>query len=78
MGDIEICKIHTDLNDQHQGSMGVRIITMYSRLLTLVNLLGVGHMTMWAMGVNHIQMWIFVLNHMVMWTISVKSHGDLN
>ena len=41
-GDIEICKIHTDLNvadpltkplprakhDQHQGSMGVRIITM--------------------------------------------------
>ena len=42
VGDIEICKIHTDLNvpdplttplprakhDQHQGSMGVRIITM--------------------------------------------------
>ena len=41
-GDIEICKIHTDMNvvdlltkplsrakhDQHQGSMGVRIITM--------------------------------------------------
>ena len=41
-GDIEICKIHTDLNvadpltkplsrakhDQHQNSMGVRIITM--------------------------------------------------
>ena len=41
-GDIEICKIHPDLNvadpltkplprakhDQHQGSMGVRIITM--------------------------------------------------
>ena len=41
-GDIEICKIHTDLNvadpltkplprakhDQHQGSMGVRIITV--------------------------------------------------
>ena len=41
-GDIEICKIHTDLNvadpltkplsrakhDQHQDSMGVRIITM--------------------------------------------------
>ena len=49
-GDIEICKIHTDLNvadpltkprsgakhDQHQDSMGVRIITMQSRLLTLV------------------------------------------
>ena len=47
-GDIEICKIHTDLNvadpltkplsrakhDQHQDSMGVRIITMQSRLLT--------------------------------------------
>ena len=42
VGDIEICKIHTDLNvadpltkplprakhDQHQASMGVRIITM--------------------------------------------------
>ena len=42
VGDIEICKIHTDLNvadpltkplprtkhDQHQGSMGVRIITV--------------------------------------------------
>ena len=42
VGDIEICKIHTDLNvadpltkplsrakhDQHQGSMSVRIITM--------------------------------------------------
>ena len=50
MGDIEICKIHTDLNvadpltkhlprakhDQHQGSMGVRIITVESRLFTLV------------------------------------------
>ena len=43
MGDIEICKIHMDLNvadpltkplsgakdDQHQDSMGVRIITVY-------------------------------------------------
>ena len=42
VGDIEVCKIHTDLNvadpltkplprakhDQHQGSMGVRIITV--------------------------------------------------
>ena len=49
-GDIEICKIHTDLNvadpltkplsrakhDHHQDSMGVRIITVQSRLLTLV------------------------------------------
>src|SRR5215216_2395708 len=53
-GDIEIFKVHTDLNvadlltkplprpkhDQHQDSMGVRIITMESRLLTLVQ---VGH-----------------------------------
>ena len=50
VGDIEICKIHTDLNvadpftkplprakhDQHQDSMGVIIITTSSRLLTLV------------------------------------------
>ena len=49
-GDIEICKIHTNLNvadpltkplsraknDHHQDSMCVRIITMQSRLLTLV------------------------------------------
>ena len=48
--DIEICKIHTNLNvadqltkplprakhDQHQDSMGVRFITMWYRLLTLV------------------------------------------
>ena len=45
---------------------------MWTRLLTLVNPLGVGHMTMWAMGVNHIQMWIFVLNNMVMWTRLLK------
>src|SRR3954466_215329 len=49
-GDINICKVHTDLNvaypltkplprakhDQHQNAMGVRYITMQSRLLTLV------------------------------------------
>ena len=49
-GDIDICKVHTDLNvadpltkplsrakhDQHQDFMGVRITTMLSRLLTLV------------------------------------------
>ena len=43
-------------------------IAMWTRLLTLVNPLGVGHMMMWTMGVNH----------MVMWTIDVKSHGDVN
>ena len=41
---------------------------MWTRLLTLVNPLGVGHMSMWTMGVNH----------MVMSTIDVKSHGDVN
>ena len=41
---------------------------MWTRLLTLVNPLGIGHMTMWTMGVNH----------MVMWTISVESHGNVN
>ena len=49
-GDIEVCKIHTDLNvadpltkplprekhDHHQDSMSARIITMQSRLFTLV------------------------------------------
>ena len=39
---------------------------MWTRLLTLVNSLGVGHMAMWTMGVNH----------MVMWTIGVKSHSN--
>ena len=41
---------------------------MWTRLLTLVNPLSVGHIEMWAMGVNH----------MVRWTIGVKSHGDVN
>ena len=41
---------------------------MWTRLLTLVNPLGVGYMAMWTMGVNHIKMW----------TIGVKSHGDAN
>ena len=46
--------------------------------MTIVNPLGVGHMTMWAMGDNHIQMWIFVLNHMVMWTrlLTLLQVGD--
>ena len=52
VGDIEICKIHTDLNvadpltkplprakhDQHQDSMGVRIISVLSRVNNLVTL----------------------------------------
>ena len=41
---------------------------MWTRLLTLLNPLGVGHMAMWTMGVNH----------MMMWTIGVKSHGNVN
>ena len=48
--------------------MGVNHIAMWTRLLTLVNPLGVDHMMMWNMGINHIQMWILVLNHMVLWT----------
>ena len=48
--------------------MGVNHIEMWTRLLTLVNPLVVGHMAMWTMGVNHIQMW----------NTDVKSHGDLN
>ena len=53
-------------------------MAMWTRLLTLVNPLGVGHMTMWTMGVNHIQMWILVLNHMVMWTtlLTLVQVGD--
>ena len=46
----------------------VLFIAMWTRLLTLVNPLGVGHMTMWTAGVNH----------MMMWTIGVKSHGEVN
>ena len=69
--DIEICKIHTDLNvadpltkllsqakhDHTLVLLGVNHIVMWTRLLTLVNPLGVGHMAMWTMGVNHIKMW---------------------
>ena len=58
--------------------MGVNHIEMWTRLLTLVNPLGVGHMTMWTMGVNHMQMWILVLNHMAMWTrlLTLVQVGD--
>ena len=45
---------------------------MWTRLLTLVNPLGVDHMTMWTMGINHIQMWILMLNHMMMWTMGIN------
>ena len=51
---------------------------MWTRLLNLVNPLGVGHMKMWTMGVNHIQIWILVLNHMAMWTrlLTLVQVGD--
>ena len=48
--------------------LGVNHIAMWTRLLTLVNPLSVGHKEMWTMGVNHIKMW----------TIGVKSHGNVN
>ena len=32
-------------------------MAIWTRLLTLVNSLGVGHMAMWTMGVNHMAMW---------------------
>ena len=63
--DIEICKIHTDLNLVDPLT---KLLSQAKHDRTLVNPLGVGHMTMWSMGVNH----------MVMWTIDVKSHGDVN
>ena len=55
--DIEICKIYTDLNEadpltkllsqaKHDHSLGVNHIAMLTRLLTLVNLLGISHMEM--------------------------------
>ena len=53
---------------KHDHSLGVNHIAMWTILLTLVNPLGVCHITMWTMGVNH----------MVMWTIDVKSHGNVN
>ena len=74
--DIEFCKIHTALNvadpftkflsqAKHDHSLGVNNIAMWTRLLTLVNPLGVSHMEMWT-------------NHIKMWTIGVKSHDDVN
>ena len=53
---------------KHDYSLGVNHIAMWTRLLTLVNPLSVGHIEMWTMGVNH----------MVMWIINVTSHGDVN
>ena len=41
---------------------------MWTRLLTLVNPLNVGHMAMWTKGVNHMAMWTIGVNHMAMWT----------
>ena len=40
-------------------------MAMWTRLLTLVNPLGVSHMAMWT-------------NHLKMWTIGIKSHDDVN
>ena len=40
-------------------------MAMWTRLLTLVNPLGISHMDMWT-------------NHIKMWTIGVKSHDDVN
>ena len=67
--DIEICEIHTDLNiadpltkflsqAKHDHSLGVNHIVMWTRLLTLVNPLGISHMEMWT---NHIKMWTRLL-----------------
>ena len=53
---------------KHDHFLGLNHIAMWTRLLNLVNPLGVDHISMWTMGVNH----------MVMWTIAVKSHGDVN
>ena len=36
-------------------------MAMWTRLLTLVNFLGVGHMAMWTMGVNHMALWTRLL-----------------
>ena len=51
---------------------------MWTRLLTLANPLGVGHMTMWTMGVNHMMMWTIDVNHMVMWSrlLTLVQVGD--
>ena len=51
---------------------------MWTRLLTLVNPLGVDHISMWTMCDNHMVMLTMGVNHMTMWSISVKSHGDVN
>ena len=49
---------------------------MWTRLLTLVNPLSIGHIEMWPVNVNHMVMWTrlltlansFGVNHMAMWT----------
>ena len=50
---------------KHDHSLGVNHIAMWTRLLTLVNPLGISHMEMWT-------------NHIKMWTIGFKSHDDMN
>ena len=51
---------------------------MWTRFLTLVNPLGVGHMEMWTMGVNHMAMWTIGVNQMMMWTrlLTLVQVGD--
>ena len=58
--------------------MGVNHIPMWTRLLNLVNPLGVGHMAMWTMGVNHMMMLTTNVNHMVMWSrlLTLVQVGD--
>ena len=55
---------------KHDHSLGVNHIAMWTRLLTLVNLLSISHIKMWT---NHIKMSTIGVNHMTMWSIGVKS-----
>ena len=43
-------------------------MVMWTRLLTLVNSLGIIYVAMWTMGVNHMAMWTIGVNHIVMCT----------
>ena len=55
--------------------MGVNHIAMWTRLLTLVNPLGISHMEMWT---NHIKMWTIGVNYIAMWTrlLTLVQVGD--
>ena len=60
---------------KHDHFLGLNHIAMWTRLLNLVNPLGVSHMEMWT---NHIKMWILMLNHMAMWSrlLTLVQVGD--